>query len=206
MTIAFFVSYCLLWIIVIAQVAVILYLARQLGLLYIKVGPAGARMMNVGPKLNEQIAPTYLSDIRGRGLVLGAAGDRNTLLLFLSPSCSTCVEIAKSLPAIARPERQSLLLVVTSRASLEENEPLFERLSLDNVFCVIGDQLWDAFHVALSPYALLIDTTGRLAAKGLVNNLAHLESILNAEELKAASVQAAMARGDVYEVSRRTIA
>ncbi|HWT37168.1 MAG TPA: methylamine dehydrogenase accessory protein MauD, partial [Paraburkholderia sp.] len=86
------VSTALLWIAVLALGAICLALVRQVGILYERIMPAGALMIDKGPAVGA-IAPTFeLSDIRGQQVKVGGidAQGKATLLFFLSPTCPVC--------------------------------------------------------------------------------------------------------------------
>ena len=50
-------SYIALWILVIFLTLALAALARQIGILYRRLAPAGARIMNAGPTIGERIVP-----------------------------------------------------------------------------------------------------------------------------------------------------
>jgi methylamine dehydrogenase accessory protein MauD len=54
---------------------------------------------------------------------------------------------------------------------------------------VLSRDLGLAFKVARLPYAVLLDQTGVVRAKGLVNSREQLESLFTARELGVASIQ-----------------
>jgi methylamine dehydrogenase accessory protein MauD len=64
-----------------------------------------------------------------------------------------------------------------------------------------------AYRIAKLPYAVLVDESGRVRAKGLVNSREQLESLFTARELGVASVQEFLGdRGETMETmeARRT--
>jgi methylamine dehydrogenase accessory protein MauD len=60
---------------------------------------------------------------------------------------------------------------------------------IDNRNYVISKRLGLAFVVEKLPFAALIDRTGVIRAKGLVNSREHLESLFEAHERGVASLQ-----------------
>ena len=58
-------SYIALWILVIFLTLALAALARQIGILYRRLAPAGARIMNAGPTIGERIVPFTGRDIDG---------------------------------------------------------------------------------------------------------------------------------------------
>ena len=90
---AMLVSNVFLWAVVLGLVVVVLALARQIGILYERVAPMGALMMDQGPKVGE-VAPAFTLDSIGGGkLSIGGHTGRSQLLFFLSPTCPVLQEI-----------------------------------------------------------------------------------------------------------------
>ena len=80
------VSNIVLWIGFLAMVLVNFALARQIGVLYERVAPAGALMMNQQLAVGSPAPEVTVSDLDGGSLVVGGKGDgRARLLFFLSP-------------------------------------------------------------------------------------------------------------------------
>lgn len=184
------ISHAALWVLVLLELACIIALARQVGLLSMRIGPTGARTMNVGPEIGS-VAPAILTlDIDGREVTLGVSRGRRTLLAFVSPVCSTCVRLVQALCSLQRSEKNNLDIILMSsndydltevRAFAEENHVTFPY--------VVSSDLSHAYNVQNTPYAVLVDAEGIVRAKGLVNHLEHLESLLNAEELGHATLE-----------------
>jgi len=60
-----------------------------------------------------------------------------------------------------------------------------------------------AFQVGKLPYAVLIDASGVIRAKGLVNSREHLESLIVAEETGFGTIQAYLAAGQLARTAER---
>ena len=58
------------------------------------------------------------------------------------------------------------------------------------------------FQISKLPYAVLIDESGTIRAKGLVNSREQLESLFTAKELGVASVQEFLATGATLDETR----
>ena len=63
---ALLVSNIFLWVVTLALVVVVMALARQIGILYERVAPMGALMLDQGPKVGE-MAPVFNLDSIGGG-------------------------------------------------------------------------------------------------------------------------------------------
>jgi|SRR5882724_842069 len=177
---AFQITYVLLWVLVLLVSIVVLFIGRQLGNVYQRLGPTGAMMANPGPELHSFIEPLKLKGIDGNEIILGGKHTKNVLLVFMSPGCSSCADVASGLKTISRHERGSLNVVLLSMGSdLKMHEEFRSRHGLRDLPYVISDDVRTKMNITGVPYALLLDQSGILRSKGLVNSLVHLESLLN---------------------------
>jgi methylamine dehydrogenase accessory protein MauD len=176
MTKALVISQIMQWILLAALVVTVLALARQIGLLHRRLPPPPAKPLLQGPRLNAPAPRHNGVDVRGRPVVIPARGMR-TLLIFVSPRCTTCEGVLPAVQTIARSERgrtETLLVSLASEASTVDfvNK---QRLRLP---VIASEELGDVYNVSATPYAFLIDENGILRFGALVNHLEHLESVL----------------------------
>lgn len=80
---ALVVSNIVLWLVVLALLLAVVALARQVGILYERIAPMGALMMDTGPKVGDAVPAVDLLDLAGRAVGIGRAGETSTLLFFL---------------------------------------------------------------------------------------------------------------------------
>jgi methylamine dehydrogenase accessory protein MauD len=187
---ALMVSNGLLWVVVLALLVAVLALARQVGILYERVAPMGALMLDQGPKVGEAAPRFELDSLGSAGRVaIGAPGVRGTLLFFLSPSCPVCKKLLPIVKSISRSERAWLDVVFASDGDAAEHEAFYRRAELAPHAYLLSTALGLGFQVGKLPYAVLLDAEGRLRAKGLVNSREQLESLFTAHDLGVASVQ-----------------
>jgi len=78
MTQALIVSNILLWLAVLALLATVLALARQIGILYERIAPMGALMMDNGPGVGQPAPQFQLAALGGGAVQVGGAADRGT--------------------------------------------------------------------------------------------------------------------------------
>ncbi|MFM8412841.1 MAG: methylamine dehydrogenase accessory protein MauD [Alphaproteobacteria bacterium] len=188
---ALVVSNVLLWILVAGLSAVVVALARQVGILYERVAPAGALSIGRGPAVGER-APVVSARLLGGGTMeIGGPSDdgRRTLLFFLSPTCPVCKTLLPVVRRIAREERERLRLVLASDGPPEEHLRFVEENGLRDVPYALSTELGVAWKVPRLPWATLLDAGGAVRSKGLVNSREHLESLLEADALGVASIQ-----------------
>jgi methylamine dehydrogenase accessory protein MauD len=191
MTEALVVSNAILWVAVVVLAGVVAALARQLGVLYERVAPAGALMIARGPAVGDVAPLTRAEDLRGAVRDVGGShpDGRATLLFFLSPTCPVCKTLLPALRGIAREERVWLDVVLASDGPRAEHEPFVWRERLDAFPYLLSAPLAVTYQVGKLPYAVLLDGAGVVRAKGLVNSREHLESLFEAMERGVASIQ-----------------
>jgi len=187
---ALLVSNLVLWVLVVALAAVVVALARQVGLLHARIAPVGALATSHGPEVGDDVPELALVDRRGQPVRIGGAdadGIR-TLLFFLSPTCPVCTSL---LPTLLRLDaaQPDLHLVFASDGDWEEHAEFVREHGLDASTYVLSMELGLRFEVAKLPFAVLLDAAGVVRAKGLVNTREHLESLFEAEALGVGSLQ-----------------
>ncbi|HSB09066.1 MAG TPA: thiol-disulfide isomerase [Blastocatellia bacterium] len=178
------VSYLALWLVVALLLLAVFALARQVGLLHRRMGPAVARTENEGPSIGETIQKVKVVNFEGREMTVG--GDRTlpTLFVFLSATCPTCLELAPALRSIWKSDRNSLeLVMVTVDSDAHVNRNFIARNKLWGIPLVVSQSLALQLGVFSPPYGVLIDAQGLVLAKGVVNHLEHLESLIDAARL-----------------------
>lgn len=199
MTEILLVSNFVLWTAVIALAFVVFALARQIGVLYERISPMGALMMDTGPKVGTSSPVFALKDLAGHAVNLGAPSPRSTLVFFVSPTCPVCKKLLPVVKSAAATERRWLSIVLASDGDPDEHRRFVERAGLSAFPYVLSQDLGLAFHVSKLPYGVLLDERGVVRAKGLVNTREQLESLFTAKEIGVASIQDFVARSDPEE-------
>jgi len=176
-------------VVVIALVAAVFGLARQVGILYERIAPVGALILDAGPKVGEQAPDFDLIGLDGRRVELGRPAATSTLLFFLSPTCPVCKKLLPILRSTARSEAGWLRIVLASDGERGAQEKFYRQAKLEDFPYLLSTELGLAYKVSRLPHAVLIDETGHVKAKGLVNSREQLESLFTAKELGVSSVQ-----------------
>jgi hypothetical protein len=136
----------------------LLALAREVGMLRLRLGPASAlEIPDEGPELGSR------SSLIGR-FEPGARAEL-ALAVFVSQSCSSCAGLE---PAIESLAREPVLAVERFEESAEPDA-------------------WRELAIPGSPYAVALALDGTVLAKGTFNNLAQLESVLATAERRASA-------------------
>jgi methylamine dehydrogenase accessory protein MauD len=164
-------------------------LARQIGILYERVAPMGALMMDNGPKVGAASPVFTLTDLAGRPINIGAPSLSSTLLFFLSPTCPVCKKLLPILKSAAATEKRWLSIVLASDGDEAEQRAFIRRAGLEAFPYVLSTPLGVTYQVSKLPYAVLLDERGIVRAKGLVNSREQLESLFTAKDLGVASIQ-----------------
>ncbi len=186
---ALLVSNVLLWIAVLVLLVAVIALSRQIGILYERVAPMGALVMDTGPKPGD-LAPTFELDALGGGRVrLGGVQPRSTLIFFLSPTCPVCKKLLPILKSIQAAESRWLDIVLASDGEAPAHEGFRQRAQLSQFPYVLSAALGMQYRVSKLPHAVLVDEAGRVRAKGLVNSREQLDSLFAARDLGVGSVQ-----------------
>ena len=188
---ALVISQVVLWILMLAMVAVQLAVLRQVGVLHERIAPLGALTIDTGPKEGESAPVFDLPDLRDRRVSIGGTNEagRSTLLFFLSPTCPVCKKMLPILKSLAHAEERWLQILLASDGERDEQERFVKAYNLGDFPYVLSQKLGLTYRVGKLPYGVLIDAAGVVRAKGLISTREHLESLLEAQELGVASIQ-----------------
>jgi len=179
----------LLWLLVGLLTVAVFALARQVGVLSQRVAPAGALTPTTGPKVGELTDSLEVDDLAGARLTIGGpTSERNTLVLFVSPTCPVCKALLPAAKSLARTE--DLHLVFAS----DGFEPARHRAFASDAGIarhpyVISQELGLRYGVSRLPFAVLIGADGVLRGRGLVNTREHLESLVESWRAGIATLQ-----------------
>jgi methylamine dehydrogenase accessory protein MauD len=187
---ALYVSQAVLWIVVAVLAAMVLALARQVGVLHERVAPMGALMIDRGPRVGEKAPIFELPDLARRAVKVGAPNPdgRSTLLMFVSPTCPVCKKLFPIVKSIAQDEARWLDVVFASDGEEAEQRRLVRASRLESFPLLLSRELGMTYQIGKLPYVVLIDEEGVVRAKGLVNTREHLESVLEAKQMRVASL------------------
>ena len=186
---ALLVSAVLSWIVILLLVTALLALARQVGVLHMRVAPAGALTTSAGPAVGSAAAAIPATTIEGTRTTVGGHlhGVPLRLLMFVSPSCPLCKNLIPVAKSFARDERVQLIFIGDDDAAAQRQ--MIAEHGLGGYQFINGPDVGQAYEVAKLPYAVLMDEHGTILSKGLVNSREHLESLIIAHEMGIRSVQ-----------------
>lgn len=168
-------SYVLLWLLVLALCAVVVALARQIGMLHLRLGPRGAlEIDDEGPALGETPPAAFARDADG-DVSLAVPGQRR-LVLFVSPGCTLCRQLLPGLGPVASAAGYTAYAV--SDLDLGETRRAFAGAHPDTRV-LSGPEVAPAWNVPGTPFAVVVDESGVVRAKGTPNNLEQLEGLVD---------------------------
>ena len=182
-------SQVLSWIVIIALGVAVLALARQIGVLHMRLAPAGALTTAGGPAVGALAPILTLPTIDGGRVAIGRAKakDRLQLLMFVSPLCPICKQLVPAVRSFA--QRETVDVVFIGDDKLEDQMAMISALGISGIPFINGFEAGHAYQVDKLPHAVLIDHDGKIVSKGLVNSREHLESLVVAHEMGLESVQ-----------------
>ncbi|MEH3106906.1 MAG: redoxin domain-containing protein [Sphingomonas fennica] len=177
------------WLVIAGLAVALLALARQVGVLHMRVAPAGALTTDRGPAVGDSAPHLHLTDMTGRPVEIGGPlhGAAMRLLMFVSAECPLCKNLIPAAKSFARAERVELVFVGDDDPAVQAR--LIAAQGLGDYAFVNGPEAGRAFHVDKLPHAVLMDAAGTILSRGLVNSREHLESLVVAHEMGLRSVQ-----------------
>lgn len=183
------ISQVISWIVIVGLVVALLALARQVGVLHIRVAPAGALAASGGPAVGSAIDAIDARTLDGQPISVGghAHGVPLRLLLFVSAQCPLCKAVIPMATSFAKAERVALTFVGDDDVAAQR--AMIAQHGLEEHSFVNGPEVGQAYQVAKLPFAVLLDADGAILSKGLVNSREHLESLIVAHEMGIATVQ-----------------
>lgn len=182
-------SVALLWLAVIVLGLLLWALSRQVGVLFERVAPMGALVTEAGPAVGQPSPSFQLRGIQSEAVNIGGPAEQPTLLFFLSPECPVCKKLVPVLKALVRDEKRALKVVLASDGEAASHLQFVREQGLAALPYVLSTDLGMSYRVSRLPYAVLLRHDGVVAAKGLVNSREQLDSLLNAHDMGAASIQ-----------------
>lgn len=186
---ALIVSQVISWLVILGLVLTLLALARQVGVLHMRVAPAGALTTSGGPAVAGKGPAVPARTLDGKDVIVGgpAKSVPLRLLMFVSATCPLCKGLIPAARSFAHDERVELTFVGDDDAAAQRG--MIAQHGLEAYRFINGPEVGQAYEVGKLPYAVLLDAEGTILSKGLVNSREHLESLVIAHEMGIATVQ-----------------
>ena len=188
---ALIVSNLALWVVVVILGVMVFALVRQIGVLYERVAPAGALMVNQTLRPGDAAPELDLLTIEDKKIHVGGAREtaRSTLLFFLAPDCPVCKTLLPVLASARKEESDWVDIVLASDGDAGPHREFIEEYKLSQFDYVLSELLGRSYGVGKLPYAVLTDEQGKVVSMGIINSREHLESLFEAKERGVASIQ-----------------
>jgi methylamine dehydrogenase accessory protein MauD len=186
---ALIISQIVSWVVILMLGVALLAVARQVGVLHVRVAPAGALTTARGPEIGEPVKHLPVTTMAGKPLTIGhkLSSGKRQLILFVSAQCPLCKQLIPIAKSFAKSEQIELVFAGDDTPAAQQG--LIARAGIEDFPFINDTAVGMAFAVEKLPHAVLIDENGVLLSKGLVNSREHLESMVIAQEMGVRSVQ-----------------
>ena len=184
-----------LWLGLLVMAVINYALLRQVGVLYERVAPAGALMVNRTIEVGQAAPALEALSIANERVSIGANGGRSQLLFFMSPDCPVCNELTPILLSAAQSEQDWVDVVFVSDGEQQDHSGYASRKGIRQPY-VVSELVGKQYGVSKLPYAVLIDDAQKVVSMGIVNSREHIDSLFEAKERKVASIQDYMKQRD----------
>ncbi len=178
------VSYVLLWILVLGLFLIVIGLLQQVGMLQRQLAQIGTDAKgsfanpipepeNDGPALGSSLPELQMETFNGLGTLLlpDPHNSKDTLFVFLSPTCELCQEVVEPLNSLVDGGLFRGNVVVLMKSDEQACRAFLSIFPLHvPVVCDSRHQIIIGFDVHNIPSGLLYDVHGMLKQKGLVGN------------------------------------
>src|SRR5687768_12777051 len=131
-------------------------LSRQVGILFERVAPMGALIIDAGPKVGSAAPLFDVPSLSGSNIKLGGVRERSTLLFFLSPTCPVCKKLLPVLRSMRPAEASWLDVVLASDGEAATHERFAQANNLQSFPYALSTELGVSFRVSRLPFAVLI--------------------------------------------------
>jgi methylamine dehydrogenase accessory protein MauD len=165
-------------VVVIILAVTVVALAREVGLLARRLPPAPALDAQQGPEVGDIPPLVEAMTLNGKQVTLTGLGGDSRMLLFVSTRCQPCRELISDMAGIRKDWPTQHLIAVVSGSRSEVN-------AIERQFAG-ADIVWDeqgrvSRHLSIEglPFGLVIESSGRIAARGVTNNREMVASLLD---------------------------
>jgi methylamine dehydrogenase accessory protein MauD len=165
-------------VVILCLALVVLAHSRLLGLLHMRLGPAGARALADGPDVGTRIDELSGRTLDGGAWKIGFPRPSESLLIFISPQCETCNALMPHVKDFVRHRTGGSLTLVSTVDDQRMNSAYVAWRAIDRIPYVLGEAMAKSLDIEATPYALRIDEHGVVRAKGIVNTRENLVMML----------------------------
>lgn len=184
MTVMFWISYVLLWVVVAVQSLALLEVMRQIAAIRRRVGSdQGAAMLPVEtgaplPEMNGVAAAGYQTRVWDDYIVKDVG-----VAVFVTPNCIKCKEVAEELGTLAANLRNRVDVVAVVHGPIDLSERFIVDAALPRQMTVIDEEGLTASRLGINvtPAAVTL-VSGAIGVAGIVNDARQVEALLDSDD------------------------
>jgi hypothetical protein len=169
-----------LWMLMLLISVLVVLLYRQFGLIYIG---SRARLSLTGLGVGSQAPEVARLRMAGRDFALdwgAGGGGRGTLVVFGTAGCTLCKKLTPQLNLFADRWAHLVDLIFVERGPLPAGPTHDPPNRTQWMYAEDPEgELHRAFDIEATPYAFVVDSSRRVLAKGIVNDVTGLEGVLS---------------------------
>jgi methylamine dehydrogenase accessory protein MauD len=167
------ISNAVLWVLQIATIVVLIGVARQVGVLHLRLPARGTGRVDDGPPIGSATPVSTAQSLRGTDVPLFAPGVL-TLLTFVSPGCGACAPVVQAVSKLRSTDRD-VRFVIAVDGDREEALPYLAKYGVSDA--VSAPEL-GALGSRARPFCVVLGTDGTVIDAGIPNTLEQVEYLL----------------------------
>lgn len=171
-------SYVLLWVVQILTVLVVAGLARQVGLIHLRVKPVGAGKLEQGPSVGARVNLLPLETLRGQP-IQSFDTSKLILLVLVNPTCSLCAPVLTGLPRLRKAESRKISLLVAVDNEAKDGLAYLSTYGLGDG---IATRELTLPSIDTRPFGVVLSPDQVVLTSGVMNSLEQLEELLEEGE------------------------
>ena len=167
------ISNLILWCLQIATIVVVVALARQVGLLHLRLRPLGAGRTEDGPPIGARFDLSPAASLGGGQIPVVVSGYLS-LITFVNPGCSTCSPTLDAVKRLRAVEGKVRFIVAVDG----EERPGIKYVHSYGLMNVVGSGSIAVLDSHSRPFVVVLRDDGTVLATGVPNTLEQLEVLL----------------------------
>jgi len=167
------ISNLILWCLQIATIVVVVALARQVGLLHLRLRPLGAGRTEDGPPIGARFDLSPAASLGGGQIPVVVSGYLS-LITFVNPGCSTCSPTLDAVKRLRAVEGKVRFIVAVDG----EERPGIKYVHSYGLMNVVGSGSIAVLDSYFRPFVVVLRDDGMVLATGVPNTLEQLEVLL----------------------------
>ncbi len=171
------ISHIGLWLFLLMQFAILLYFLKQITQFLNRFRSVGATVEEKTLQIGEKAPLFRVKDERNEQISLADFNNKHTIMIFSSTTCGTCSTLLSQVPFLAD-TYQTNIFVLTHDKREKGSTP-----SIPNTYYISSAELFKNYYIKKVPTIYVIDKEGHIAARGDMNELESLLSVIPKQNL-----------------------